>query len=143
MYESVKARLEAEEAAAAEEQRLLDLLRAEEVAAKARKEAAQRAARQAELRASMLADNRAQLAHKVGWQVSACSGATDAPCNVLSWESISSAELTCCACPARGLSGLLDGSVPAHAHPVIACSLAQCLATACWMHAPLALGLDT
>ena len=65
MYESVKARLEAEEAAAQEEQRLVDLLRAEEVAARARQEAADRAAKQAQLRASMLADNRAQLQYKV------------------------------------------------------------------------------
>ena len=66
MYESVKARLEAEEAAAAEEQRLVDLVRAEEVAAAARREAADRAVRQAQLRASVLAGNQAQLADKVG-----------------------------------------------------------------------------
>ena len=70
MYESVKARLEAEEAAAAEEQRLVDLVRAEEVAAAARREAANRAARQAQLRASMLAGNQAQLADKVPYGLS-------------------------------------------------------------------------
>ncbi|KAK9804130.1 hypothetical protein WJX73_002938 [Symbiochloris irregularis] len=64
MYESVKARLEAEEAEAAEEQRLVDELRAEEVAAAARHEAAQRAAHQARLRAQMVADNQAMLANK-------------------------------------------------------------------------------
>ena len=64
MYETVKARLEAEEAAAQEDQRLMDLLRAEEVAAAARKEAADRAARQAQMRAAMLADNQAQLQYK-------------------------------------------------------------------------------
>lgn len=72
MYEQIKARLEAEEAAAQEEQRLVDLLRAEEVAAKARQEAADRAARQAQLRAAMLADNRAQLQHKVRPRARAC-----------------------------------------------------------------------
>lgn len=65
-YETIKARLEAEEAAAQEEQRLVDLLRAEEVAAAARREAAERAARQAQLRATMMADNQAQLRYKVG-----------------------------------------------------------------------------
>ena len=65
MYESVKARLEAEEAAAQEEQRLVDLLRAEEVAAAARQQAADRAARQEQMRKQMLADNHAQLQYKV------------------------------------------------------------------------------
>lgn len=79
MYESVKARLEAEEAQAAEEQRLVDELRAEEVAAAARHEAAQRAAHQARMRAQMLADNQAMLANKVLAPSGICTHWNEAP----------------------------------------------------------------
>ena len=64
-YENAKARLEAEAAAAAEEQRILDLWYAEEAAQKLAQEAADKRAHKARTAAQMAEDNRRQLQLKV------------------------------------------------------------------------------